>query len=39
MAKIAILKERQVGREIIFVHPKLFTLVTQEDNTYKSYFE
>lgn len=34
---IGVLIERKVGKELIFIHPKLFTLVTQESNTYQNY--
>ncbi len=37
LARIGVLEERQVGRERLFLHPKLFTLVTQEGNEYQEY--
>tara|TARA_R110000868_G_scaffold44697_1_gene149008 strand:- start:161 stop:514 length:354 start_codon:yes stop_codon:yes gene_type:complete len=39
LANIGVLEERQVGRERLFLHPKLFTLVTQEGNDYQEYTE
>jgi Fic family protein len=37
LVRIGVLTERHVGREVIFIHPKLFSLVTQQGNTYKKY--
>lgn len=39
LCSIGVLEERKVGREAIFVHPKLFDLVTKESNIYKEYSE
>ena len=39
LAKIGVLEERKVGRERLFLHPKLFNLVTQEGNNYQEYTE
>ena len=35
---IGVLEERQIGRERLFLHPKLVTLVTQEGNDYQEYW-
>ena len=37
LANIGVLEERQVGRERLFLHPKLFTLVTQDSNDFQRY--
>jgi Fic family protein len=37
LASIGVLEERKVGRERLFLHPKLLTLVTQEGNDYREY--
>jgi Fic family protein len=37
LVSIGVLEERQLGREVLFLHPKLFTLVTQENNNYQKY--
>ena len=39
LASIGVIEERRVGRERLFLHPKLFTLVTQEGNDYRKYAE
>jgi Fic family protein len=39
LASSGVLEERQVGRERLFLHPKLFTLVTQGGNDYQKYGE
>lgn len=37
MVEIGVLEEHKSGREMLFVHPKFFTLLTQEKNTFKPY--
>ncbi len=37
LVKIGVLTERRIGREILFVHPKLIRLVTQESNELEPY--
>ncbi len=37
LEEIGVLVERKVGKELIFIHPKLFTLVTQESSSYQEY--
>lgn len=37
LADIDVLKEVKVGREKLFIHPKLVRLLTSEAHTYKSY--
>jgi len=37
LGKIGILKEIQVGKEKLFVHPKLIQLMTKDNNTFKKY--
>jgi Fic family protein len=34
MVEIGVLQERKVGREKIFVHPRLMDLLTKEQNTF-----
>jgi hypothetical protein len=35
--KIGVLEQRLVGREKLFVHPKLLKLLTREENTLAPY--
>lgn len=37
LESVGVLVERKVGKELLFIHPKLFTLVTQESNEYQKY--
>lgn len=37
LAEIGILQEQTVGREKLFIHPKLMQLLTREDNTVLAY--
>lgn len=37
LRNIGVLEERQVGREVLFLHPKLFNLVTHDNNDYQKY--
>ena len=37
LVEIGVLKERTVGREKLFIHPKLMHLLTQDDNTFAAY--
>ncbi|MDP6586598.1 MAG: Fic family protein [Anaerolineales bacterium] len=37
LTEIGVLTERQVGREKLFIQPKLLTLLRQEDNTFEHY--
>ena len=39
LASIGVLEERQVGRERLFLHPKLFNLVTQDGNDFQKYIK
>ena len=32
-----VLEERTLGKEKLFVHPKLMTLLTRDSNTFKAY--
>jgi Fic family protein len=37
LAEIGVLQEQQVGREKLFIHPKLMRLLTQENNKFPRY--
>ena len=37
LAAASVLDERAVGKEKLFVHPKLMSLLTRDGNTFKSY--
>ncbi len=37
LASIAVLREQTFGRERLFVHPKLMTLLTRDDNGFEPY--
>lgn len=37
LARVGVLREEAVGRERLFVHPKLLTLLTRETNSFESY--
>jgi Fic family protein len=37
LVEIGVLEERMVGREKLFVHPKLLRLLTEEGNSFSSY--
>ena len=37
LVDIGVLQERVVGREKLFIHPKLMHLLTQDENTLSSY--
>lgn len=37
LVEIGVLKERTVGREKLFIHPKLMHLLTRDDNTFAAY--
>jgi Fic family protein len=37
LVKIGVLQEKAVGREKLFIHPKLMRLLTQEGNTFAPY--
>ncbi|RLB49511.1 MAG: Fic family protein [Deltaproteobacteria bacterium] len=37
LVKLGVLREQQVGREKLFVHPKLMALVTRESNEFAPY--
>lgn len=37
LVEIGVLEERRVGREVLFVHPKLLRLLTRDDNTVEPY--
>lgn len=37
LVSIGVLTENQIGREKLFVHPKLMQLLTHEDNTFAPY--
>jgi hypothetical protein len=37
LVKIGVLKEQAVGREKLFIHPKLMQLLTQESNSFAKY--
>lgn len=37
LESVGVLVEKKVGKELLFIHPKLFTLVTQESNEYQKY--
>jgi Fic family protein len=37
LVSIGVLTEMQVGREVLFIHPKLVQLVTQDDNEFVPY--
>ena len=37
LAAIGVLEERAVGREKLFIHPKLMKLLTQEENSFDPY--
>ena len=39
LVAIGVLEEMTVGREKLFIHPKLMTLLTQEPNSFKPYPE
>ena len=36
-AGLALLREQPVGREKLFIHPKLMQLLTQDGNTFSPY--
>ena len=37
LADAGVLIERQAGKEKLFIHPKLITLLRQDDNTFTRY--
>lgn len=37
LCDIGVLEERQVGKEKLFIHPKLIQLLSQDSNTFKDY--
>jgi Fic family protein len=37
LADIGVLEERTIGREKLFIHPKLMHLLTRDDNAVSSY--
>jgi hypothetical protein len=37
LCEIGVLEERRIGREKLFVHPKLLKLLTQEPNDFAPY--
>jgi Fic family protein len=37
LASIGVLTENQIGREKLFVHPKLMQLLTREENAFTPY--
>lgn len=37
LASVDVLRERTVGREKLFVHPRLLTLLTQDSNTFEPF--
>ena len=37
LAAIGVLREQAFGKEKLFVHPKLMTLLTRESNAFQSY--
>lgn len=37
LAAIGVLTEKQMGREKLFIHPKLMHLLTREGNTFTPY--
>lgn len=37
LVEIGVLEERTVGREKLFIHPKLMQLLTEDDNTVHAY--
>ena len=37
LVKAGVLEEKAVGREKLFIHPKLLRLLTHEPNTYSEY--
>lgn len=37
LATIGVLREQAVGREKLFVHPKLMAVLTRDDNDFESY--
>lgn len=37
LAAIGVLREQTYGKEKLFVHPKLLTLLTRESNAFQSY--
>jgi hypothetical protein len=37
LVEIGVLQERTVGREKLFIHPKLMHLLTRDDNTVTPY--
>jgi hypothetical protein len=37
LVKIGVLKERTVGREKLFTHPKLMQLLTRDANAFAAY--
>ena len=38
LAEIGVLEARKIGRDKLFIHPKLLRLLTEEPNTYEPYF-
>lgn len=39
LVEIGVLQERPVGREKLFIHPRLMQLLTRDDNTITPYFD
>jgi len=37
LSSIGVLKEVQAGKEKLFIHPKLVTLMTQDENRFEAY--
>jgi Fic family protein len=37
LVRVGVLEEKVVGREKLFIHPKLMRLLTQERNTFEPY--
>ena len=37
LVEIEVLKEIDVGREKLYIHPKFFKLLTQDENSFESY--
>jgi len=37
LVRVGVLKEKVVGREKLFIHPKLMRLLTRERNTFEPY--
>lgn len=37
LVDIGVLEDTRVGREVLFIHPKLITLITRDDNRFANY--